>query len=1710
MKRIIKIFALILLILSVFGITTSRANDYEYVNSSTSLGQWDETPETVYESTTPAQMREWLKTSNLTGISNQVRDKSFYLLCRERYWYLSSEAQYELVGNPETFDTTTPYDISDEYAKAYILAAPGYVKNDTSYGDINTADERQYAWYCINGESDSVYNDLYHIAIAYQKYKLDDEKDVVVTVGTNAKTEMVGANVIYGPIKVEYSYKKGEGTSRSDEWGGFNYAFFDEDNTNISNNVQLCIKETNGTYTPITSSKITSGDNTNGYYKVRENTYNNKNLYVVTNDNTISSLSIKIQENVVDYKATIYSIKGEYYKASEKIVYCSTCSSKTTNAKTSEADAISAGVGTLLIKNGNYYKYDGIETKEVAEKVKNVYRVGSTDTDIGGEYATKIKGGGWLKKIYKFSAWSPCGKDMGEKVSDCGTSLPKGYYHSQGLHIIETASETKSNELELDMEIQLRASIEIIKEWQDYNNQYQLRPSNISLNVYRRTNQSNWKLLTSGTDYNLSDWTKNGNTWTTLISGLERIDSNGDIYYFKVEEVALNYYNVTYSRTSVSANDENRQVTITNELKHVDIDVTKNWEDYSNAYELRPNAIDFNVFRRTDENNWEKLTKNTHYKVAWTKNGNTWNASITELLGVNSQGQPYFFKVEEQEATYYKNPAAQIVKYEETNLANKQLTFTNYLKDIDISGVVWEDGDTGVKPAVTPDGLLKNETKMKDIVVYLYYEDPINKTTSKIAETKTDENGNYKFEKYEIGYYYVQFVYDGINYEDTITGGDSKAFETDNVRNTFNGRFNTITNGKSNDGTTLEYTYADNKSSLITKENDSITNKEVVKEDFKMYAQTKKELLKTDIKIEEKDFSLSLGLIKRATDIALSTDVYNAEVKINGQTTNYTYNKDANTIEIGATQTNQNVNYNLNLYASDYNYRMRDYVSNSAFSEENYVNGENPPAGVKTGDELDVYVTYELNLQNQTENDVTVKQVLYRFDEKYTSSKITYGENTLTSSDYSVTNNIITINKPFELTDGETKTLYLEFKVNETDKAVNLGDYSNKAEITSYSTAEGLIDTDSQPGNFLTGDQVEDDNDTAGGLTIKLAENTERKITGKVFDKDNNQNINDVIVQLIELKTVGGKTYEYIWQETVSGTGEGKRLNGAGTALEEYTYTKNDGTYEFKGFIPGDYIVRFIYGDGATYNVTGNVIKYNGQDYKSITDTNYKSEWYNSSSYTADASVARDNEARRLETMAYSVEIDAKKGVLLKLLDYRRLSQLTDEEKTEKVEEFNSRCTNESDYITVAELTDERLINLFLNETEKETLKTECGITEITADSLETLLKDEVLKNTWMCAETSKIKIAVDVNAENVNNTTTPTTTVNGINTTYVNEIPNINLGLEQRPATKIELKKYITGFKLVASNGQTLVNAYIDVDEYIDNTADSNKVQGVKDNMITILGTVWQYEVIPTEINTIVDGASLEFEYTLVVQNTGETDYLSTDLAEEYNNSSTAGYITFLGNKVGEIKTSMKNGTYSDQIGNSVGNSYYAGGTNGAKVKTEVTNIRDYINNDLRFITSGGNVAVDETFSNKTHRILRDDYTMQDATIKTILKTTEATGKMENNGEVRIYNITLGKNPISSTGNLSFENYIAEVMSYTNAAGRRTLDSTPGNAEIIDHEHRKGKTHEKDEADTARIQIGVATGEDEKTNYTIIMAVIAGIAVIAAGAFVVKKYVIK
>lgn len=1182
------------------------------------------------------------------------------------------------------------------------------------------------------------------------------------------------------------------------------------------------------------------------------------------------------------------------------------------------------------------------------------------------------------------------------------------------------------------------------------------------------SNVENWKAESGFESY--SGWThvaandENG----TALPNTYQSNNNGDKIYVDQNEntkiYTLKVYNepkIDLKLIKVDNNDRNLKlsgakfsgkISGVNSLKYGGTTYTKNPEE----------VIDFKDLGLVTDKNGEINT--TFTDIVFDGESTTIVITIEEVEIPNSNTDAWYYKKLDYPITinitftksdgitdinWQKNGNTEEISVVKTGEQVIEITVPNK-RLIDISGKVWLDGNTGIKPVVGPDGKMgDNEEALEGILVKL--------VGGTEKQTKTNIDGTYSFTGLDYGpEYSIKFTYDGINYEDTTYYkdaqgniiGDSKAQESADERTTFNNKFKTIEKGKAtNSGIKLEYITTENqesKSSTSKLNTHNTTNGELNVKDFGMTATAETNDLRKDNENHTISTSnINFGLVKRGTDLALSTDLVNAEVTINGKNAEYRYNAESNSLEIGPNQTFNNKQYNLNLYSSDYNYRIRDYVSNS-----NFKNVDNTgDTTIKTGDELKVYVRYKVNLQNQLTKTAYINEVKYTPDSRYTYNEeltIAYNaaNNGITHMQTDTEGNNIIINLDgLRLEELETKTLYLVFEVNLKD--LN-GTFSNTAEITSYSTDEGLIDVDSAPGNCEGKDGIhEDDCDKSGGLTITVNENDNRTITGTVFDSTKKENVNGVIVQLIELKKSNGKYYEYIWQETTSGSNKVDRMNSAGTAIETYyTNVTDKGTYKFQGYIPGNYIIRFIYGDGSSYDSV-----HNGQDYKSVVDSKYNEEWYNKANYTQGASIARDNEARRLETMAYSVNVDARKGLLLKLLDGIDVNRF--------------------------------------NEVEKATLTTILENKELTEDNLKTLL-DDVLNNTWMCAETSKVNVEVD-----------------GEKASYT----DMNFGMEKRPQTKIELKKYITGFKLTASNGQTLVNATVDVNEYFNNPGSiSSKIQGIRDNL-SVTNTYWSYEVSPTDINTIVEGANLEYVYDLVVENNSDNDYLSETLKNAYETKNIDEYATYLTNTAKTVKGEIQEGKHT--YGEYLGAQYYAGGTNDNKVKTEVTQLKDYVNDNLRLV--GVNLTPDQyEEKNEKHYVLNDAYGLDEKDVKTfILKGTSK--KLEKDEWTDMSTVTLGKDSLSASGKLDIDNYIAEVIAYTNAAGRRA-DTTPANAEFVS----KGvngiaaRTHEKDEADTARIGIGAATGNDEKTPYVWLITIVAGIVIVAAGVVITKKYIIK
>lgn len=1023
------------------------------------------------------------------------------------------------------------------------------------------------------------------------------------------------------------------------------------------------------------------------------------------------------------------------------------------------------------------------------------------------------------------------------------------------------------------------------------------------------------------------------------------------------------------------------------------------------------------------------------------------------------------------------------------------------------------------------------------------------------ADTTTDENGYYSFENIPIAQsdYKVVFIYNGIKYEDTTAGNDSKASEN-NTRSSLNDRFKTISYGQSNDTTPLEYDYdGENNTSTLRANNDG-TNpaSSDPKKQFKVEAEVNLSELGYKSDSGPQTFNnVNLGLIEKEFDLAIGTDVKEARLTINGKETTYSYAKRMNgemgdltldEVLEGNSSEDKDITYNLYLYRSDYNYRIEDYTK----TINNKVNGNEEFTATKES-QLKAYVTYVVYLKNQTYREgVQVDEFVYYYDQKY-KPLVEEGDviDGYTVTEKDTTNHKITFERSKDVTLGYPNyraEVNIEFEVNVEDLKEG-NSFANIAEITEYTTeAGGLIDNDSAPGNaeveYENGTPslvennskgYEDDTDKAKGITISLKDE-ERTITGTVWDdgkfnnangvKDGGENpedgVNDVIVQLIEIKTIGGKNYEYIWQETRSGSGTVKKLSEDGQSITEYTnqYPTGegyDGYYEFEGYIPGNYIIRFIYGDGTTYDLTGNVQTYNGQDYKSTVDDHYNAPWYNTAGYTDGESVARDNEARRLEVMAYSSTID-----------------------------------------------------------------------ETIGQSLENREEGD-LRNTWMAAETSRINVPVDEDKDDGKATSSNTTTVEYENINNSLSFDNMNFGLALRPETKLILEKHITGLK-ITPNGtgvQSIIDAKADISQIINNTGID--VSGVTEGLATIKSTrdnrgFWQ---VATDVEELAQGAQLEVEYTYVIRNDSDEDYLSEALVTAYTNQDIKSYSQTLGEIRDTVKTTMRSGTYSysdsNVIGTYLGQFYYTGirGENDTPVLSRVETIEEALNNDLKFDAKEGTSGNDfeEKVTNEDEKVkteLNADGIGENTTIETVIQNTSVTDFLtrytgngdeyheagtNEDGTKRVANADYSKTVTlrtvltsNSNGELggNYQSYIAEIMQYSNAAGRRNMEAEPANLSYVNSEDTnvtldnswiyeiengdgtttKHTTQNESEIPENAINVRLAneadefwgetiiitkpTGEDRLSALAITIIVISSLAVIAVGIVLIKKFVIK
>lgn len=469
-----------------------------------------------------------------------------------------------------------------------------------------------------------------------------------------------------------------------------------------------------------------------------------------------------------------------------------------------------------------------------------------------------------------------------------------------------------------------------------------------------------------------------------------------------------------------------------------------------------------------------------------------------------------------------------------------------------------------------------------------------------------------------------------------------------------------------------------------------------------------------------------------------------------------------------------------------------------------------------------------------------------------------------------------------QLATGEGITIDLTYKVKRMALQgfggyINIGEKNNIAEINGYktyysantstpnrhgaiignnTTVAGLVDVNSTPGNLETIEEItngvinfEDDSDkTTATLTIDDGDDptppdsntpidSTNIIDGCVWEDNNKNGIRDLGEEKIAGVKVALCTREDKINDQLS-TGE-KQVDWIQRYNEKnynkYTYkvvkeetTDQNGEYSFKDVEKGDYYVLFGYGlDDATVltnnkeNETNKILGKTGSNTKSYNGQDYKSTIFQAN----------------LENGEYDLEEIKEYD---KNLNDKYVSDAIDDwGRVKEVNEYSKIQTNH-----IAEvLASPTKVPTYLGE-------------QYGSDLMGRLV-DELTTNTWKIAKTPKIEVTEVKGGE---------------------RIPNVDLGLVERPITQLQITNNVENVKVTLSDGSIVFDAT--------QTAEATKGNEIKN-------VIWKSNRIATKgitggfIQLYLDeelmyGATIQITYKMQI-NEKNDDYVEYEGLEYY-----------------------------------------------------------------------------------------------------------------------------------------------------------------------------------------------------------------------------------
>lgn len=967
---------------------------------------------------------------------------------------------------------------------------------------------------------------------------------------------------------------------------------------------------------------------------------------------------------------------------------------------------------------------------------------------------------------------------------------------------------------------------------------------------------------------------------------------------------------------------------------------------------------------------------------------------------------------------------------------------------MDFEGKVWEDEKSG-KETLADGERQDSEKPVNNIPVVLYDDkDKVVKETITDNDGKYKFEKIDAMRKYYVEFKYNGQQYENTIYANTLDDKHSVATESTSDRDSFNKRFEEI---DGDEGYTVEQLRYDEERTKYYNEPGIFTLSAFTGSDGKnklvQYPEDDQFVIKdVNIKLLGKNYigiylkedsvkNIDFGITQRIEfDMALKKDLYVATVKINGKTEVYGYDKKLANTEEGQ-QANSDAGYagwTINVVGG-YDRSLDD-------ADWNF-KGQN---GNKDG-LLEVYATYKVAVRNQSMSMLGHATKVYDYydstfeyvPELSWQSKTNYKNNKATRdklqdsiekgnvADWGTTpkasddkNGTITIDVDKKQETGETQYIYLTFKLkNDSNGQVSLGNKTNKAEIGAFKTyykggkttlphyngensyqvtgddmIAGRVDRDSLPSSMGKDGQPgknelydEDDEDTAPNLNVKLT-GDKRILNGTAWEDERTVNegnamIGNGIMDNKETKIAGIEVQlveKTVWDKN----------NPKGEYVWATTKTASDGTYSFDSYIPGDYVIRYRYGEGLSGADKNNGKSYNGQDYKTTT-------------YQAGID------------QTPTTDLDGK---------YKGYLNVNNQNETG---EYGFNIATKKDNVSDAK--DIWSVREKINNYSKTNVTN--GIAEILAIPYETpsyngnkyskseidALRQELIKNTTATAESGVVVVEVERNLQSE--------TENG-NPSY--KLENLNIGLVERPKAQLEIDKSITNIKVTLANNTVLFDVNKKGDNVVwkyhteYNLADkkkNNKYEeyygqngknrySYRDEVNKLVKNADKGLVQLTMDEELMHGATIEVTYRIKVTNDGEVDYDGKEF-------------------------------------------YYTGKQSGNVVTTNANQVVDYVANNLQFNKSDSRnngwsvISKDDlTGKNLVNAKLTDNVSKFNTIIQTL-----GLSKDLKPGDVSEKTLVLSQliTAENKSDDLTYRN-ITEIVKTTNTVGRRMAYSVVGN----------------------------------------------------------------